>query len=258
MQIKMTNDLDIFKLLPHNRAICVSLVTKLRASIQYKNMLHVKPIIVNKNMEVIDGQHRLTAAKSLGLPIYYQIQEDEKSSTTIEDIVCLQISQSWNIKDYLHAYVEVGKKPYIKLKNFMENNNIDIAQALLLLCKKRDHYANFKLGKLEIGDIDEAQERYNKIKIVIEYINEKQVDNSYKKWVYTKSFHKAMSLMLDNPDFEFDKFMKALPYKLQVLRPCATYREYYQMLAAIYNHKRTKQIPTDTGDAIAIRNESFE
>jgi hypothetical protein len=68
--IYKTTDYDIFKTLAENRPISVKQVGKLVREIQRKNMLHIKPIDVTADMEVVDGQHRLAAARELGVPIY--------------------------------------------------------------------------------------------------------------------------------------------------------------------------------------------
>ena len=44
----------------------------------------MRPIVVNKKMEVMDGQHRLMAAKQLGVEIYYQEEKNlEKTRKTL-------------------------------------------------------------------------------------------------------------------------------------------------------------------------------
>ena len=70
--IVKTTDYSIFKKINGNRGISHSHVTKLTAAIARRNLLQLFPIIVNEKMEIVDGQHRLWAAKRLKLPIYYE------------------------------------------------------------------------------------------------------------------------------------------------------------------------------------------
>lgn len=71
--MKETKDYNIFKKHPNNREIFHANLEKIKRSIQIKNLLEYRPIIVDKKMQVIDGQHRLEAARQLGVPIYYQM-----------------------------------------------------------------------------------------------------------------------------------------------------------------------------------------
>src|SRR5208283_2271794 len=71
-----TDDYDNFKLKEDNRSINPNHVKKLIESINQHNDLHLHPIIVTPEMEVIDGQHRLMAARKLEIPIYYLVDEN--------------------------------------------------------------------------------------------------------------------------------------------------------------------------------------
>ena len=62
LQIHSTYDLSIFKILDGNRNINLGHVERLVKSIEENGFLKM-PIIVNDNFDVIDGQHRLMAAK---------------------------------------------------------------------------------------------------------------------------------------------------------------------------------------------------
>jgi hypothetical protein len=67
--IHKTTDYDQFKFLESQRN--VTRTSAVLESIKQKNMLDLKPIICNKEKYVLDGQHRLLAAKQLRVPIYY-------------------------------------------------------------------------------------------------------------------------------------------------------------------------------------------
>ena len=57
-----TKDLSIFKIIDGNRIPNLSHIRRISGSIKQNGVL-MNPIIVNKSFEVIDGQHRLAAAK---------------------------------------------------------------------------------------------------------------------------------------------------------------------------------------------------
>lgn len=76
MTSKQTTDYSLFKILPFNRPLIPKYIQKLVTSIQEKNTLSYNPLLVNKKMEVIDGQRRLKAAEILSLPIFYLVLDE--------------------------------------------------------------------------------------------------------------------------------------------------------------------------------------
>ena len=69
-----TTDYEQFGKLKGNRNINEAQVIGIRNSIEKIGYQPV-PILVNERLEVIDGQHRLEAARTLGIPIYFIIQK---------------------------------------------------------------------------------------------------------------------------------------------------------------------------------------
>ena len=70
-QVNSTNDYLKFKTLKGNRNVNKLHVRRLKES--FKEAYLLSPIIVNQNFEIIDGQHRFEAAKSMELPINFII-----------------------------------------------------------------------------------------------------------------------------------------------------------------------------------------
>src|SRR5271157_439716 len=95
--IYQTTNYEQFHFFKRNRPIVGK---KIIESIRKNNMLHAHPIHVTPDFWVIDGQNRLTAAKSLGVPIYYIIDEN----ATQFDIVDCQTQNPWKASDYLNFY----------------------------------------------------------------------------------------------------------------------------------------------------------
>ena len=61
------------------------------------------PIIVNEKMEVCEGQHRLEAYRSLGMPITYIIKE----GLNICDIRKMNsTSRKWTMEEYMISHVK--------------------------------------------------------------------------------------------------------------------------------------------------------
>jgi len=117
-QIYKTNDYAIFKLLVGNRELFKPSYRKIIESMKEEQL--VIPILVNENFEIIDGQHRFTACKELGLPVYfyivsgYKLDEVKRANTA---------SSNWSNSDYLDMYIK---------------NDVEIYKKIDLICKERD------------------------------------------------------------------------------------------------------------------------
>jgi hypothetical protein len=158
IDIYETTDYDIFKKVVGNRPVFTAHVDKLRRSIQRKNMLERNPIKVNEKMQIIDGQHRLEAARQLSLPIYYLIEPEGGLS----EIQLLNANnRSWLTSDYLESFIAMGRREYMQLRDFAEEYRISISIAMQVLSQRyNDHdvlLREFREGKFTVGDIAKAE-----------------------------------------------------------------------------------------------------
>ena len=97
-EIHITTAYDKFKMLPYNRQIDHE--KRIMSSI--RKIGYVPSIIVvNENMEIIDGQHRFAACKTLGLPIYYVIVPGLGIKQCSE---LNSVSKNWSTKNHVVAY----------------------------------------------------------------------------------------------------------------------------------------------------------
>lgn len=120
-EIYLASEYDQFKLISGNRDIRYN--KKLEESILKDGIL--RPIAVNSNMEILDGQHRYTIAKNHNLPLPYFVTV----SRVIDDIIDLNnAAHKWKVIDYVHKYKEEGLHDYLLLEDMILNNkNIAIA-----------------------------------------------------------------------------------------------------------------------------------
>lgn len=130
MKIYSTTNYNKFQSLLGNRNVNQSHVKNLVNAIANDNLLEFNPIIVNESFEIIDGQHRLAAARYLKTPIYFVI----RSSGNIDQAQTLNANlSSWKSADYLHSYVARGYEQYKILKNFSEEYKISVSISMYLL-----------------------------------------------------------------------------------------------------------------------------
>lgn len=88
--IQSTTDYAQFRYYLSNREVDNAHVKKLAASIQRKNLMKIRPALVNEDMYVIDGQHRIEACRLIEEPVYYLITE----GLTQADIAILNTAQN--------------------------------------------------------------------------------------------------------------------------------------------------------------------
>src|SRR5688572_7627006 len=109
MEIYTTKDYSKFKIIVANREINKEHVRKLARSIKKKNLLFVRPLIVNDRMELIDGQHRLAACEQIGETIFYI----KAGGLTKDDIAVLNTAQkNWTRLDFINFFAIEGVKEF--------------------------------------------------------------------------------------------------------------------------------------------------
>jgi hypothetical protein len=107
-----TKDYDMFEFLDTNRQPNSRMIKKLEDSIK-KNGVQI-PIIVNKEKQIVDGQHRFWALKNLEYYIPYIVSHTWKNDRHTIEIN--NTGKSWNAMDYANYAAESG--------------NLDVAEAL--------------------------------------------------------------------------------------------------------------------------------
>lgn len=141
-----TQSYDDFKLLEENRDITPNHVLRLAENI--KEGYQMPPIIVNENMEVVDGQHRLQAFEMLKRPVHFIIQRDMKENTLQRantDVV------KWTTAQHVEYHVKQGNEDYIKLKEFKEYTEMPWAQSMRILGKSKDPSVHSVAKVLQYG-----------------------------------------------------------------------------------------------------------
>lgn len=145
MPVYETTDYSIFKMSDgeNNRTIKEYGVKPLMRNIKTEGYHYYEPIIVNENMEVIDGQHRLEACKRLGEPVLYGIQKD---LTVNHAVKFNETRRNWNKLDYLNVYANAGNPVYIMIRDLYEKHkdNHSVMSIASALC---GNSARFSLGR---------------------------------------------------------------------------------------------------------------
>lgn len=156
--VQQTENYDQFRFLDANREVNRPHVLAIQASYESNgNFTQAQPILVNENYEVIDGQHRLEAAKGLGIPVFYTVvpglgaEEARKMNL---------LHKSWTPKDYLRAHVATGNRAYVLFNTLVEEfPNIAISTMVVYA---NGYYEAGLQSKFRNGDLRLTREMFEK------------------------------------------------------------------------------------------------
>lgn len=234
-----TLEYEIFKKHPNNRPIDSANLKKITQSIVNSNLLHLRPIICDKEMNVIDGQHRLEAAKSLNIPIFYQIEEKIEDI----DIILLNNNQKcWKLEDYFYFFKKKNCEEYIKFDEFLKEHDLDLYSGLTVMSSTHgDGTRAFKTGKFKMPkDITNTMEKLEKLKTVVSFINEKTLGN--KSYLKQRTFIRALLEFIAKRGMNFNIFLKKLSINIGTMGPRARRGDYHSLLIDIYNYRNSYPI----------------
>ncbi len=152
--IKKTTDYDSFLKIESNREVNHIHLRRIKQSIQQRNFLHLFPILINKDKEIVDGQHRLMAARQLGLPVYYMVDDE----ITKGDIAMMNSNRkSWTARDYIQYYAKEGRSEYKKLlKIITDYPKVTNTAAIKLMNKNTSSYfsGGSMMPPMRAGNLD--------------------------------------------------------------------------------------------------------
>lgn len=232
MTIKSETNYRAFKFIKGNRPIVESKVKKLIEAVEGGlNLFQYCPVLVNKEMYVIDGQHRLEACKRLKLPVYYCMVKD----ITLAQIAKLNSAQNkWKIDDFFNCFIETGNKEYKTLHLFAEKWSLstNVAAQLMMNGSVNEGGGGFISDTFREGLFvaKHPEQAHKIIKAVYDYQN--VIDN---KLLTTRAFIGAIQSLLKSPDYDHKAVVEKLTSKNLQISKKATYKEYIYHIEELFN-----------------------
>lgn len=244
-QVYLTNDYSMFKTLEGNRVVNRLHVERLKNS--FKESYLISPITVNEKYEIIDGQHRYNAAKSLNLPIYFMIV----NNYGLSEVQTLNTNtKNWKKEDYLNAYCDLGYDEYIKMRQFMydfSDFGISVSEQLLTNSvggvNNRAHAAridgkisgrvfNFQEGELIIPDLQLAYDNAEKIMMFKPYYD------GFNRSIFVS----AMIGMFKHENYNHSQMIQKLKNNPMSLTHCSNVTQYKILIEEIYNFRSRDKV----------------
>lgn len=237
--MEKTKNYDMFVFRKDNRQrLDAAHIQKLVQSIKARNLLELRPIIVNEAMEIIDGQHRLMAAKALGVDIYYQ----KEAKLDAADIIKINLSKSWNNNDYFNYYCQHEYPEYIKLREFIKKNEISLRVALkIVFGQMHKGFQQFRKGEFKFNS--EVLDR--DLSICWDTILHIKKINGHSPYTSSSRFWQALLLLIKHPHFDEKKWHINLRKMVSHFSPKANTEDYVAMVQNIYNFRSTMKIQID-------------
>ena len=149
--VMRTTNYFAFKTLDGNRNVTEKRIAKIMESIQAVGWIS-NPIIVNENMEVIDGQGRLEALKRLGMPVEYRVV---KGLSIRECREMNDANQPWQVNEFVKSFADTGNKSYQRLQQLIDMYHVPVRDILRLMNRDRNlSKARLKTGEWEMENAD--------------------------------------------------------------------------------------------------------
>ena len=160
--IKTTVKYSMFNAQGGNRAVLAKNVEKVEAKILAENLLMYHPILVDADLNVIDGQHRLEVAKRNNLELSYIIMNNTAGLATTQAINTT--GKPWTVKDLLQSYCTLGNNDYLRFREIVKAYKfISVSQLIGLLNSSGQN--DFKDGKLDMKRAPELIKVLDRIKL---------------------------------------------------------------------------------------------
>ena len=135
VQVYQTANYNVFARIKGNRELNELKIKKMIRDINNGlNLLADFPLVVvesGSKLQVIDGQHRLEAAKKTKKEVFYIIRKTELSLDKMARFNSLQ--EKWSVKDFIECYIEKGIQDYAKLKEFIEHYQVPASVSIKIL-----------------------------------------------------------------------------------------------------------------------------
>jgi hypothetical protein len=236
MTITSTKKYSQFKNILGNRQLSREHINEPRVEIERNNLLEVCPIICNEKMQVIDGQHRLEAAKALGVAVPYVVVP----GLGIEHVVRMNTSQKkWMMKDYIRLHIDLGNQDYIDLQEFINEWKTTPSIAIMLLSNSSYNQTGnkvneFREGRWSIQHMDEATEYMEVMRALMPHM---RTSVAYRSTAFAAAIVKTGKILEKN-NLSFDNLLEQAGKSQVLLTYSVRVRDYLKELEEMLNYGR--------------------
>lgn len=229
-KIQSTQDYKLFKRIRGNRKVIRSHVNKLRSAFEENpKAIEYNPILVNENMEIIDGQHRFDAASQLELPIYYQ----KVPGLTLHDVQVLNSNtRTWTPIDFAEAFAEIGLESYKLYLAHKKKYKLahDVTMAYVGVGVPNTS-TGFRTGRFRAGDQKRTKQYSDwlvEIKKYVEYANLRPAAMAFLK-------------VAQHPDYNHERMFEKLAKHGAEIESYTQHLDALRAFEKVYNHSMSEK-----------------
>ena len=184
------------------------------------------PVIINDELVICDGHHRVQAAIELDIPAWVLIDPDAK----VEDYAQISASANrWNLNDFVKAAVNNGSKTAKFIEFFMEKFGFSASVVLKVEWGRRESVNQYikmiQSDTLTFDNIERSKERFQHLRDCIDLC----------PWSEQKLILAFASLM-QHEQYKPEVMINKLKMKGGEILGCNQERTYMEQLQRIYNH----------------------
>ena len=218
-----TKQYNKFDFIKGNRGISEShiktLVEKIKSG---ENYLVFSPIMVDEQLRVLDGQHRLLAAMKANVHIWYNVVTGKINLDTIARINDSQ--RRWNPSNFVSMYAVLGNIHYKAFEQFYRGYKLSVSTALLLFGKQT--MTTLRSGKLVATDVLGAEKIADALIDVQKYV----------KFAKYNRFTDAFMRVFGHPEYDHKRMMLKLKQRKDTIKKLTSVNDYIRLLEGIYNY----------------------
>lgn len=175
----LSNNYELFNFLDMNRIINNSHVNTLVESMKIDGFKGVLQVIYTDIFDgvakyyILDGQHRIAAAKRLGIEIRFQITELKKKKDVASFIARYNnSSKSWGTAQFLDVWSSIGTEEYVKLNKIFRETGIQITP-LVECYTYSTSMKEFRSGKMTFPNETESDKMIEQLMDLNAYLPKK-------------------------------------------------------------------------------------
>lgn len=237
VKVYFTTNYTIFKAIKGNRLLNESKINRIITDIKSGlDMLKYYPIVVDEQMNVIDGQHRLFIAKKLKVNVYYIISKKIELNSIAK---INSNTEKWKNEDFINCYIVNGSTDYQKLRDFKDQYGfpLSVCQNLLMFGDaggdggSEDMKDVFQQGKFKVNYQTKAVELAERVMLFKRFPNHR-----------SRTFIVAVNKVVTAGKCEIEEI--AEKYNQQdasALRQQANFKGYLTNLEEVLNYRCSKR-----------------
>lgn len=203
-----------------------------RSMAEHPDIFPIRPILVNEKFEIIDGQHRYTAAKQLGIPVYYEVAEGISQD---EALVLNQNQANWTLIDYARSYAHAGLQPYKNYLRVLEKHPGVPTHIVMgyIGGNAMNNAARFRRGDFKDSTLAIGEVFLDYLKDVAEYEPKAKLQTAAR----------ALFKVFQTEGYDHDRLLAKLSISPSgMFKPYGTIQEVLRSVEDIYNWKQQKDI----------------